>query len=500
MAVRDEIGAALAALASGEAVLGDALDGCAEQIEARAADLGVFISVDLDGARARAAELIERDATRLADALPLCGVPVAVKDNMTLPGLPTTCGSRMLEGWQPPYEATIVERLRAAGALVVGKTNMDEFAMGSSNENSAYGPCKNPWDPERVPGGSSGGSAAAVAARMALGALGSDTGGSIRQPAAFCGVVGLKPTYGRISRYGLVAFASSLDQPGPLARDVKSCARLYAVVGGHDRRDSTSLTHPLGDVVAAASAGEGAIDGLRVGVLSQSPVQVAPEVASGVTRATRALAEMGAELHEITLPHAEHALATYYLICTAEASSNLARYDGVRYGHRAAQANDLGALYRQSRAAFGDEVKRRILLGTFALSAGYHDDYYLRAQKVRTLIRRDFEKCFSQCDVLLLPTTPTLPFRRGEKTADPVAMYQADAFTVPASLAGLPALSMPCAVAPAAPEQGRAAPLPVGLQLIAPALEEARLFSVAGALEAALDVDVDIDIAAGGDA
>jgi aspartyl-tRNA(Asn)/glutamyl-tRNA(Gln) amidotransferase subunit A len=410
-----------------------------------------------------------------APAPPLCGVPVAVKDLMDVQGTVTTCGSRILEGYEPPFTSTAVQRLEAAGAIVVGKTNMDEFAMGSSTENSAYKPTRNPWDPTRVPGGSSGGSAAAVAARMAPLALGSDTGGSIRQPAAMCGVVGLKPTYGRVSRYGLVAFASSLDQIGPLSRTVEDAALCASALFGRDPLDATSAAAEVPDFDEALQRG---VSGLRVGVpwsfLRQG---VEPGVLASFEDALGVLRSRGASLVEVALPHSPHAIATYYLVATAEASSNLARYDGVRYGRRQPGAGDMRSLYGETRDhGFGPEVKRRILLGTFVLSSGYYDAYYLRAQKVRTLIRRDFEAAFSACDVVATPTTPTPAFRLGEKTADPLQMYLADVFTVPANLAGIPGLSLP-----SRPVDG----LPAGLQLLGRPFDEATLFAAGHAFQQA---------------
>jgi aspartyl-tRNA(Asn)/glutamyl-tRNA(Gln) amidotransferase subunit A len=397
---------------------------------------------------------------------PLAGVPVAIKDLLDVEGVPTTCGSRILEGYRPPFTATVVERLEAAGAIVVGKTNMDEFAMGSSNENSGYKPTRNPLDLSRVPGGSSGGSAAAVAAGMVPLSLGSDTGGSIRQPAALCGVVGLKPTYGRVSRYGLVAFASSLDQVGPFARTVEDAALAASVLFGRDDRDATSAEEPVPDFSSALAAGAG---GLCIGVpWSFLEKGVDASVLTAFREALGTLESAGARVVEIALPHAGHAIATYYIVATAEASSNLARYDGVRYGLRVDAGRDLRETYGQTRdRGFGPEVKRRIILGTFVLSSGYYDAYYLRAQKVRTLIRRDFEQAFADCDVVATPTTPSPAFPFGEKTEDPLAMYLADIFTVPANLAGIPGLSVPC---------GLADGLPVGLQLLARTFDEAALF------------------------
>jgi aspartyl-tRNA(Asn)/glutamyl-tRNA(Gln) amidotransferase subunit A len=397
---------------------------------------------------------------------PLAGIPVAVKDNICTESTPTTAGSRMLEDFDSPYEATVVERLSEAGALVLGKTNMDEFAMGSSNENSYFGPVENPADPERTPGGSSGGSAAAVAADLCAGALGSDTGGSIRQPAAHCGVVGLKPTYGRVSRYGLIAFASSLDQIGPLTKTVRDAGHLLEAIAGHDERDATSVDEPI---PVFSREVDGGVDGLKVGVPDEyfGHPAIDDAVADRVESAVDELADAGAEIVDISLPHTDYAVAAYYLICTAEASSNLARYDGVRFGHRV-EADDLIEMYEQSRAeGFGDEVKRRIMLGTYVLSAGYYDDYYRKAQKVRTLVRGDFETAFEEVDVIAAPTTPTPAFKLGEKTDDPLQMYLQDVFTTSCNLAGLPGLSVPCGET----DEG----LPVGAQLMAPPLEESRL-------------------------
>jgi aspartyl-tRNA(Asn)/glutamyl-tRNA(Gln) amidotransferase subunit A len=433
-----------------------------------------FLLVAADRALDRARRLDASLATGIP-APPLAGVPVAIKDILHVEGLPTTCGSRILEGYRPPFAATAVARLEAAGAVVVGKTNMDEFAMGSSTERSAWKPTRNPWDRERVPGGSSGGSAAAVAARMVPLALGSDTGGSIRQPAALCGVAGLKPTWGRVSRYGLVAFASSLDQAGPFARTVLDLALVSAALFGHDPLDSTSAASPLPDFARAL---EGRAAGLRVGVpwafLARG---VEEQTMARFREALAALGAAGATVTEVDLPHLPHAIATYYLVATAEASSNLARYDGVRYGRRAPAVHELRRLYGDTRdLGFGPEVKRRIILGTFALSSGYYDAYYLRAQKVRTLIRRDFEAALSACDVIATPTTPTPAFRLGEKTGDPLQMYLADIFTVPANLAGLPGLSLPC---------GLAHGLPVGLQLLARPFDEETLLRAGAAFQKA---------------
>jgi aspartyl-tRNA(Asn)/glutamyl-tRNA(Gln) amidotransferase subunit A len=454
---------------------------CEEVVRAHLDRIGVaepavdaFLVVSADRAIERARGL-DAALSRGAPAPPLAGVPVAIKDILHVPGLPTTCGSRILEGYRPPFGATAVTRLEAAGAIVVGKTNMDEFAMGSSTERSAFKPTRNPWDRERVPGGSSGGSAAAVAARMVPIALGTDTGGSIRQPAAFCGVTGLKPTWGRVSRYGLVAFASSLDQVGPLARSVEDAALVAGAVFGHDPLDSTTAREPVPDLAAAL---DGRAAGLRVGVPWDFLAEgVEAETMARFRESLRALEEAGAAVVGVRLPYLPHAIATYYLVATAEASSNLARYDGVRFGRRAPDARELQRLYGSTRdLGFGAEVKRRIILGTFALSSGYYDAYYLRAQKVRALIRRDFEEAFSACDVIATPTTPTPAFRLGEKTGDPLQMYLADIFTVPANLAGVPGISLPC---------GFAGGLPVGLQLLGRRFDEATLLRAGQAFQRA---------------
>jgi aspartyl-tRNA(Asn)/glutamyl-tRNA(Gln) amidotransferase subunit A len=409
---------------------------------------------------------------------PLTGIPLAVKDNIATRGVRTTAASRILEGFVPPYDATVTARLRAAGAVIVGKANCDEFAMGSSTENSGVAPTRNPWNLERVPGGSSGGSGAAVAAAQCLGALGTDTGGSIRLPAAFCGVAGLKPTYGRVSRYGVIAYASSLDQVGPLARDVTGCALLLGAIAGHDPRDSTSVPAPVPDYVAALGAGA---RGLRIGLPREYFVEgMQPEVETAVRAALRVLEGLGARVEDVSLPHTGYAIATYYLIATAEASSNLARYDGVRYGLRAGGAEGLLDMYCRTRAqGFGTEVKRRIMLGTYALSAGYYDAYYLKAQKVRTLIRRDFERAFERCDVLATPVAPTTAFRLGEKVADPLQMYLSDIFTISVNLAGLPGLSVPCGL--------DLAGLPIGLQIVGRPFDETAVLRAGHAYEQATD-------------
>jgi aspartyl-tRNA(Asn)/glutamyl-tRNA(Gln) amidotransferase subunit A len=430
-----------------------------------------FLTLLEDRALAKARAVDESVAR--GDRLPLAGVPVAIKDVLDLEGIPTTCGSRILEGYRPPFTATAVARLEGAGAIVVGKTNMDEFAMGSSTENSAYKKTRNPWDRERVPGGSSGGSAVVVAAGMAPASLGTDTGGSIRQPAALCGVVGLKPTYGRVSRYGLVAFASSLDQIGPFTRNVRDAALVTSVLCGADPMDATSGREPVPDFVKALEEGA---KGLRVGVPWSFLTEGVDEgVMTSFRRALDDLRSAGASVVDVTLPHAHHAIATYYIVATAEASSNLARYDGVRYGLRASQTSDLRHMYGDTRdLGFGPEVKRRIILGTFVLSSGYYDAYYLRAQKVRTLIRRDFDAALGTCDAVATPTSPVTAFRIGEKTDDPLQMYLADIFTVPANLAGIPGLSLPCA-----PAGG----LPVGLQLLGRPFDESSLLRLGHAYQ-----------------
>jgi aspartyl-tRNA(Asn)/glutamyl-tRNA(Gln) amidotransferase subunit A len=412
-----------------------------------------------------------------ASESPWAHIPIALKDNICLAGQATTCGSNILAPFVPPYHATVSEKLLAAGIPIVGKANMDEFAMGSSNENSAFGPTRNPWDLERVPGGSSGGSAALVAAGAVPWALGSDTGGSVRQPASFCGIVGMKPTYGRVSRYGLVAYASSLDQIGPLTRTVTDNAILLNLIAGHDARDSTSSPAPLPDFTHLLGQD---IRGLRIGIPTEMFGDgLAPEVKQAVDQAIAILHNLGAHIVEVSLPHTRYALAAYYLIATSEASSNLARYDGIRYGFRAEGVQNLEELYVQTRSqGFGSEVKRRIMLGTFALSSGYYEAYYKKAQQVRTLLIQDFEKAFSQCDLMLSPTSPVTAFKLGEKS-DPLSMYLTDILTVTVNLVGVPALSVPCGF----DSQG----LPIGLQLMGKPLDEARLYQVAHAYEQATD-------------
>lgn len=435
-----------------------------------------YVSVDREGALAQAAASDARRAAGKTGALE--GIPLAIKDNLSTQGLRTTCSSKMLENYVPPFDATVVSRLRNAGAVILGKTNLDEFAMGSSTENSAFGATRNPWDLATVPGGSSGGSAAAAAAGFCLGALGSDTGGSIRQPAALCGVVGLKPTYGRTSRYGLIAFASSLDQVGPMARTVADCAALSSVIDGHDAQDNTSAPQPVADYAAALKQG---IKGLRIGLPKEYFIAgIDPEVEVAVKAAIAKLEGLGATVTPISLPNTEHCLSVYYLLATAEASSNLARFDGVRYGFRAQGADSLVPMYMKTRAqGFGPEVKRRIMLGTYALSSGYYDAYYLKAQKVRTLIKEDFDRAWQSVDVIATPTSPTPAFAAGAKTADPMTMYLSDIFTISTNLAGVPGLSLPCGLTKAG--------LPVGLQLMAKPFGEAQLYATAAAYEAACE-------------
>jgi aspartyl-tRNA(Asn)/glutamyl-tRNA(Gln) amidotransferase subunit A len=461
------------AVRRGEASAAEVVETHLARIEERDAEIHAFNLVLADEARAHAAAIDARVAQG-DDPGPLAGVPVALKDNMCTRGIPTTCSSKILEGWRPPYDATVVERLTAAGAIIVGKTNLDEFAMGSSTENSAFGPTRNPHDRGRVPGGSSGGSAAAVAAGFAAAAFGSDTGGSIRQPAALCGVVGVKPTYGVVSRYGLVAFASSLDQIGPFARSVGDAALLLEVIGGHDPLDSTSIPQPAPRLSNVLADG---IDGLRVGRITDLPAGADPDVVARLDAAFAALEDAGAKVVDVTVPAFGYGLTAYYLIAPAEASSNLARYDGVRYGLRV-DAADTAAMNAATReAGFGAEVKRRIMLGTYALSAGYYDAYYGKALKVRRLIANDFERAYQDADVLLTPTAPTVAFPFGAKTENPLAMYLCDTYTIPANLAGHPGISVPFGTG----EGG----LPVGVQVLAPALDEAVMFRVAAVLERA---------------
>jgi aspartyl-tRNA(Asn)/glutamyl-tRNA(Gln) amidotransferase subunit A len=467
------IDALAASVRSGERSAAETVRTALKRITAHE-DLGAFLHVD----EARALDEAHSVDRRVGagDDLPLAGVPIAIKDNLCARGFPTTCGSRILEHFAPPYDATAVARLQQAGAVVVGKTNLDEFAMGSSNENSAFGPVKNPWDTTRAPGGSSGGSAAAVAAGIVPVALGSDTGGSIRQPAAFCGTVGLKPTYGRVSRYGLVAFGSSLDQIGPLTNRVSDAALVLAIIAGGDPRDATCSNDPVPDVVSGLDAG---VEGLRVGLPKEYLGDgIEPCVREAVATAAQRLAADGAQVREVSLPHTPYAIPAYYVVATCEASSNLARFDGIHYGRRA-KAPDLSSTYERSRTeGLGAEVRRRILLGTFALSAGHYDAYYDRAMRVRTLIRRDFERAFDSVDLLLSPAGPTPAFRLGEKTQDPLDMYLADILTVAANLAGVPGLVVPECVG-----EFEGAALPVGVQLMGPMWSEPTLLRVGHHLE-----------------
>lgn len=467
------------AIASGEASAREVTQAHLDRIDAVDGELHAFLTVDGAGALA-AADAVDAKRRAGKPLGPLAGVPLALKDILATRGLETTAGSKILEGWIPPYDATVVQRLHDADVVVLGKTNLDEFAMGSSTENSAFGPTRNPRDLSRIPGGSSGGSAAAVAGYEAPLGIGTDTGGSIRQPAAVCGIVGHKPTYGAVSRYGLIAFSSSLDQAGPFARTVLDTAYLFAAMAGHDPADSTSLDSPVPDVVAAARRGaDGDLSGVTIGLVSElSGDGYEPGVLAAVAETVRRLEAAGAKVIEVSCPHFGYALPAYYLISPSEASSNLARFDGVRYGLRVgdngvASLEDVMSATRD--AGFGPEVKRRIMIGTYALSSGYYDAYYGQAQKVRTLIARDFANAFASCDVLVSPTSPTVAWPLGERTDDPLAMYAADLCTLPASLAGIPATSVPC---------GLSEDLPVGLQVMAPALTDDRCFHVAAAVEA----------------
>ncbi len=459
-------------MARGEIRATEILDSVLERLQGVEDRVHSYITLTPDEARA-AAEAA--DEAGVAGAV--AGIPMAVKDVLCTRGVRTTCGSRMLENFVPVYDATVIAKLRGEGLVMVGKANMDEFTMGSSTENSAYGPTRNPWDLQRVPGGSSGGSAAAVAAGEAIWSLGSDTGGSIRQPASFCGLVGLKPTYGLVSRYGLVAFASSLDQVGPITRDVRDCALLLSLLAGHDPMDSTSLGVGIPDYQAEM---QGDIKGLKVGVPRELMQEgLTPGVRNAMEKSLELFAQLGAEVEEATLPNLDYALSAYYIIAPAEASSNLARFDGVRYGKRVEEAEDMLQMYMRTRAVgFGPEVKRRIMLGTYALSAGYYDAYYGQAQKVRTLIVRDFQAAYEKFDVLVSPTSPTTSFGLGEKAGDPLSMYLSDVCTIPVNLAGIPAVSIPCGL-----EDG----LPVGLQIMGKVLGETTVLRAARAMEEALD-------------
>jgi aspartyl-tRNA(Asn)/glutamyl-tRNA(Gln) amidotransferase subunit A len=468
-----------ARLRSGEITAVELVESTLARIDAVDPRLSAFLTATPEVARERAAELDAYLATG-APQSGVAGIPTALKDVFTTKGIRTTCGSKILEHYVPPYDSTAWGRLSGAGSVLVGKTNCDEFAMGSSNENSAFGPVHNPWDLDRVPGGSSGGSAAAVAAGAAVWALGTDTGGSVRQPASLSGVVGLKPTYGRISRYGLIAFASSLDTVSTFTRSVRDAATLLAVLAGRDPRDATSLDAEVPDYLEGLDVG---VRGLRVGVLSEAFGEgVEPHVAASVRAAVDRLEGLGAEVGEAALPHAEYALSAYYLIAPSEASSNLARYDGVRYGLREDGGDSIEMMFRTRGAGFGAEVKRRVMLGTYALSAGYYEAYYGQAQKVRTLVIRDYERAFESFDVLVSPTSPTTAFPIGAKVDDPMAMYLNDIFTIPANLAGTPAISVPCGL--------DSAGLPIGIQLAAPVLGEQALLRAAAALEGELALDL----------
>lgn len=458
-----------AALARGETTAVKIAEGAVAAAERLNESLNAFLQIDRDGAMARAGGIDGGSGA-------LAGVPMAIKDNICVRGLRNTCGSRILFNYHPQYDATVIERLRGAGAVIVGKTNCDEFAMGSSNENSAFGPVRNPWDTRRVPGGSSGGSAAAVAAGIVPVALGSDTGGSIRQPASLCGVIGIKPTYGRVSRYGLVAFGSSLDQIGVFGHRVPDVAAVLGVIAGRDHRDATSADVSVPDYVRELS---GDIRGARLGVPRELFGEgLDPEVRASVEEAIETYRELGAEIVDVELPHAKYSIAVYYIIATAEASSNLARFDGVRYGLRAEEAPELREMYRRTREqGFGPEVKRRIMLGTFVLSSGYYDAYYHKAQQARALIKQDFERAFERCDAIVTPTSPTPAFLLGEKTDDPLAMYLSDIYTCTTNLAGVPGISVPCGLTSAG--------LPIGVQLVGRHWDEAGLLKLAHAFERA---------------
>ena len=461
-------------IASGKTTATEVLEQHLQRINERENEINAFNLVTTEQARQTAAQ-VDADIKAGKKLGPLAGVPVALKDNMCTRGIETTCSSKILEGWKPPYDATVVTRLQNAGAVMVGKTNLDEFAMGSSTENSAFGPTKNPLDTSRVPGGSSGGSAAAVAAGFAAASLGSDTGGSIRQPASLCGLVGVKPTYGLVSRQGIVAFASSLDQVGPFTHTVADAALMMEVIGGHDPLDSTSLPQPMPSLSSVLEQG---VKGMRIGRLADMPNGCEPEVLARMDAAYAALQSAGATIVDISLPSLSYCLTAYYLVAPAEASSNLARYDGVRYGMRV-ETGDLHSMYGATRAAgFGAEVKRRVMLGTYALSAGYFDAYYGKALKVRRLIANDFAAAYEKCDVILTPTSPTVAFPLGDKTSDPLTMYLCDIFTIPTNLAGHAAMSVPFGTG--------AHNLPVGVQVLAPALGEQTMFRVAAELERAV--------------
>ena len=462
-------------IASGATKASDLAASYYERIEAINPQLNVYLSLTRDRAIEQAAHIDALAAK--GDPLPaLAGIPVGIKDVLVMKGAPATAGSKILKGYEPPYDATAVQKLEAAGAVLLGKLNCDEFAMGSSNENSAYGPVRNPVDPERVPGGSSGGSAAAVAANLAVASLGTDTGGSIRQPASFCGVVGVLPTWGRVSRYGLIAFASSLDRIGPFAGNVRDAATLMSVLAGHDPKDATSSPAPVEDYAAESDKGA---EGLRIGVPAEYFGEgLDPEVRAAIEKGIDGLKASGCTIKPVSLPHTKYAIPTYYLVATAEASANLARFDGVRYGYRSDSSENLAAMYRHSRdEGFGPEVKRRILLGTYALSAGYYDAYYGKAQQVRRLLAEEFLRAFAEVDAIVTPTSPMPAFKLGEKSGDPLSMYLADIYTVTASLAGICGVTVPCG--------STSAGLPVGMQVLASHLRESTAFRVARAVEAA---------------
>ena len=461
----------------GEFTSVDLLEAVIERAAVTEAHLHAYLTLDKDGARS-AAEEADGAIGRGEDLGPLHGIPIALKDNMCTLGLETTAGSQMLSGWKPPYDGTAVARLRSAGAVITGKTNLDEFAMGSSTENSAYGETRNPWDTDRVPGGSSGGSAVTTAVGSSFGSFGSDTGGSIRQPAALCGIVGMKPTYGIVSRYGLIAFASSLDQIGPFARSVADSAALLGAVAGWDRYDATSINAPVPNFAGSLDAG---VAGLKIGMVTELIGEgIDPQIIAATRATADKLADAGAEIVEISMPSTEYALSAYYLIAPAECSANLARFDGVRYGHRSSAEGTTEDMMAHSRAeGFGPEVIRRILLGTYALSAGYYDAFYGQAQKVRTLVRGDFASAYEMVDVLISPTTPTTAFPIGDKTADPIAMYYSDVCTIPSNLAGDPAISLPVGL----DEDG----LPIGFQIMAPSLGEEVMYRVAAEVERLVD-------------
>jgi aspartyl-tRNA(Asn)/glutamyl-tRNA(Gln) amidotransferase subunit A len=468
-----------AEIAAGTTKAADLAAGYYDRIAALNPKLNVYLSLSKERALAQA-ERVDALAAK-GDPLPaLAGIPVGVKDVLVMKGAPATAGSKILEGYRPPYDATAVAKLEAAGAVLLGKLNCDEFAMGSSTENSAYGPVRNPVDTERVPGGSSGGSAAAVAANLAVATLGTDTGGSIRQPASFCGVVGVLPTYGRVSRYGLIAYGSSLDRIGPFAGNVRDAATLLGVIAGHDEKDATSSAAPVPDYAVESDQ---PVEGLRIGVPEEYFGDgLDPEVRAAIEKGIESLKAAGSIVNPVSLPHTRYAIPTYYLVATAEASANLARFDGVRYGHRSQDSASLSAMYRHSRdEGFGAEVKRRILLGTYALSAGYYDAYYLKAQQVRRLLAEEFLRAFAEVDAIVTPTAPTPAFKLGEKTGDPLAMYLADIYTVTASLAGICGVTVPCGTTQAG--------LPVGMQVLAAHLQEGTAFRVARAVEAAQEKD-----------